>query len=420
MIFFFTKQTYTITDKVIGMTQPSVLQAPAIDTGCRIVAEEAIYISSNRQYLRLRDQFKQGKSPLRRVKKSLIKKIMTKEQAPVNLATNQSFKELLLALGPIHKSNGKVLFINGLSAGFGDSLMGMTAYRIFYKELSKCYPGLKIDFAQSRKDLMGSIYNHSDGINDRIQLPIKLEKFFEYDAYFDLSIFLKMSDFDNEHFVDAYLKIFMLNPNNYSNSVKRNKIRTSDTINKEVKGILNTINQKRKLLLFHPKASCAIRSIPKSYQSFFLDKIIKETDYTVVSLQENNYKDPRFVDLSSMCTSFDHLISFIQNVDVLACVDTCLYHIADCFNIPSIAIFSSIAPELRIKYYPTVKGMMLSKEKCQLGLHKSADPSLIIDFAKEWTNFNYNQFISELNLLYESPQHQLIYNDKGSPYEIFL
>jgi len=40
-------------------------------------------------------------------------------------------------------------------------------------------------------------------------------------------------------------------------------------------------------------------------------------------------------------------------------VDTSVCHIAAAFGVPTVALFTTIAPELRVKYYPGAAGILL-------------------------------------------------------------
>jgi ADP-heptose:LPS heptosyltransferase len=69
---------------------------------------------------------------------------------------------------------------------------------------------------------------------------------------------------------------------------------------------------------------------------------------------------PRHVDLSAISAcGFEQYCALVKNSAGLVTVDTSTYHVADAFSVPSVAIFLSINPDLRIRYYPTVEGILL-------------------------------------------------------------
>lgn len=80
-----------------------------------------------------------------------------------------------------------------------------------------------------------------------------------------------------------------------------------------------------------------------------------------------------FLDISRYSQSFDHFASIISRVDGIVTVDTVTYHLADAFDIPTVALFTTIDPNLRVRYYPCVVPIMLENTKGWLyGRHKQS------------------------------------------------
>ena len=69
------------------------------------------------------------------------------------------------------------------------------------------------------------------------------------------------------------------------------------------------------------------------------------------------------IDLSRQARSFAGLCDVISQADGILTADTCVYHIADCFSIPTIAWFTTYDPDVWARYYPTVTGILLGKDK---------------------------------------------------------
>ena len=116
-----------------------------------------------------------------------------------------------------------------------------------------------------------------------------------------------------------------------------------------------------------------------------------------------DYQNSRFLDVSQMSLCLDDFAGIISQVDGIITVDTCTYHLADAFNIPTVVLFSTIDPDLRSKYYPKVKAIMYeSKDGKLFGKHKASREES--QFAKEieylsklWDKINVDELLKELH-----------------------
>lgn len=102
----------------------------------------------------------------------------------------------------------------------------------------------------------------------------------------------------------------------------------------------------------------------------FPDKVTNISDFTSISLK--------------------HLIAMVNAVDAVVTPDTGIMHIAGALRKPCVGAFFSIAPELRVSYYPTVEGWLPEhfRETKYWGRHKTeGDQKLLEDdeeFMKAW------------------------------------
>lgn len=252
-----------------------------------------------------------------------------------------------------------------LSSALGDMIVAFSALRIFYNELLKHFKSVEIDILQEDSKNYMQILTQQEIVNKVIQLPITLDKLCKYDVYVDLDIIHydeAYKDIQNQPMIDMYLDNLGLDKLSIPDKDKRNKVKINPKVESKLKTTIDKLKRNdKKLLLFHPK-STPIRSIPKHVIPKFLDYIIANTDYIVVSVCKINYINERFVDLSALSIDFEHYAYIISCMDSIITVDTSTYHIADSFDIPTIVLFTSIKPEYRVKYYPHTKGIMLADE----------------------------------------------------------
>jgi len=89
-------------------------------------------------------------------------------------------------------------------------------------------------------------------------------------------------------------------------------------------------------------------------------RLVQATDMDVASVVPVPKMHERHVDLSGISgRSFQHYCTVVKNASAIVSVDTSIYHIGDCFSVPTVVIFSTVMPELRARYYPYVAGIPL-------------------------------------------------------------
>lgn len=268
--------------------------------------------------------------------------------------------------------------------GIGDSFIAMQAFSYWCAKIHAFLPGTKVSVSlfQLNPLKVKEVFKHDD-IKNTYVMPSNLMLLLNQDVFIDFGP-LNMGDkneakriqnwniqreYQTLNMFDFYLKAFSINPEEV-NPIHKRAIYSF----KEIKMI--DIPTERPVLLFHHKASDAIRSLEEDRAISIINEIIKKSDYFVVSAQSLDFKNERFLDISAQSTSLDDLATIISQVDAIVTVDTCVYHLADAFDVPTVVLFSTIDPEIRIKYYPFVKGIMYEDKQGKIfGKHAvSADP----------------------------------------------
>jgi hypothetical protein len=278
----------------------------------------------------------------------------------------------------------RVAIINGMSNAVGDYLIGMQAFLYWHEMISRKIKPCKLSasfYQISPHRLMNITQQWTDKIGQIYLLPSPLSTLMEHDAYIDLAGLVTLANFATSPMIDFFFSSLSIDPDTVPAEKKRNKY----IIPLENKRIINEIFQiirlrHKKILLFHPSATSELRSIniPKARE--IVRQILQKTDFFVVSAVGIDYQHKRFLDLSPHSATVDDFAAIISNVDNIITVDTATYHIADAFSIPTVALFTSIKPEYRIKYYPYCAGIMLEKEDGFIfGKHKLAKEKKLRD-----------------------------------------
>ncbi len=266
-----------------------------------------------------------------------------------------------------NKTNPRIAVLNGFGSGIGDTLVGITAFSSAYKLLRKSVrPGIEIIYSPEQHTKLTSIFQHTTLIDQFHIAPVTLKKLLEYDAIFDTGGMAHRPDFYNMPVVDFLLTLFGLNPDLVQNKNKRNSLmqfRSDDNLKIRIREI-RADNPGKKIILLHPKTSSIFKDIPDKYVIKILRKLQASGKYIIV-MDETipSTAGLPVIDLSRQAKSFAGLYSVISQVDGILTADTCIYHIADCFSIPTIAWFTMYDPDVWARYYPTVTGILLSKEK---------------------------------------------------------
>ncbi len=327
-------------------------------TTCELIPNQ-IYIASKWQIKKLLRQpdaaLEDGNIQLVNVKNELLNR-----KIPINIG----FGGLGDALDVLPRAGLKIGIINGMGRALGDNLVGMTALRVFRKRLEMAFP-LDIALYQFNPDRVSSI-NARCGTVDRVyQLPITLDHFLELDAYVDLSE--KFNSLNNMPLVDWFLSALSVDPASVSNDEKRNYFKIDKFKETDIDNIFVSIKEKQlPILLFHHRSNSKLRSMPDGIAADWIENILNTTKCTIVSAVELKLEHQNFIDLSKYSQSLDKFACIVKNCDAMISVDTLSFHLADAFDIPSVVLFATIEPEYRLKFYPNMRGILISDKNNQI------------------------------------------------------
>lgn len=277
-----------------------------------------------------------------------------------------------------------IAIINGMSLGTGDHIIGMAALENLYEKLTKRYAMVNIDLYQEISPDIVTLNKKYTCIRNWYFLPEPIINLLSYDFYIDLSQMCGRPGFDTMPMVDWYLDNIGLNHKEISDEKKRTNVKLNLKTAEKLEPLFWKLKGNDKFILFHHRASTKLRSIPDDIAKKLVNYIIENTDCTVVSLLPDFYiSHDRFLNLSGLSNDYDDYIYLVSQMDEIVCTDTSVYHIADSFDIPSRIIFTSINPELRIKYYPYTKAYRLNLERLN-GKHISESDFDEVMLRKLW------------------------------------
>jgi ADP-heptose:LPS heptosyltransferase len=204
-------------------------------------------------------------------------------------------------------------------------------------------------------------------------LPAPLESLKRYDAYIDLSAERVSTD---QHWLDVCFEGFGFDASRVPPELKRLWLPPiPTTVQEELAPLVAGVRTRgRRVVLFHPTASAAIRSCPAPVARRIVAELLDRTDWTIVTAAGMPL-EPRVVDWSRLSRTFDHFTYLISQVDCVVSVDTSTYHVADALRVPSVALFTTIRPEHRMGYSPISEGILLRESPNRLlGGGATTDP----------------------------------------------
>jgi len=293
------------------------------------------------------------------------------------LPKNITFKNIDEELGDLKQQQElKIAILNGMSNAIGDHLIGMNALNLLHEHLQRYYDkrNINITLFQLNPARLNPITDKWSFTSKTYILPTTLAALSTFDLFYDFGGLLALKGFQDLNMIDFFLNALSINAESVAAERKRIQFYPSEMGRDTSKMLMRQVRKKagkKPIMLFHNKSTSPIRSMDNKNAERIIRDIVKESDYFVISAIDTGFKCENFMNLHKFSREIDQFASIISLVDAIVTVDTCTYHFADSFNIPTIALFSSIAPELRCKYYPLVKGVLLCKKDSILyGNHK--------------------------------------------------
>jgi ADP-heptose:LPS heptosyltransferase len=317
------------------------------------------------------------------------------------------FQNLQEALEPYKgRPSVSLAVLNAMSNALGDHLIGMQAFDYWADKVRELLPGTTVDITlyQLNPYRVGPITKQWQAKFSKIfMLPNRLSRFMDHDGFVDLGTLLLREDFDTQPMIDFFYQAMSIDPDTVPVERKRIKYTLKDETVAKCKNILHNIRALgRPILMFHHTSTSPIRGMSHARARQFITEIIKKTDYFVVSACGLEHHDKRFMNLANYSETFDDFCTFISMMDAIITVDTSTYHVSDAFDVPTVALFTTINPDFRTRYYPYVESIMLEEKDGQLyGRHKASEneeaKSKEIEYVEEkWANLDVEDVLSAL------------------------
>lgn len=255
-----------------------------------------------------------------------------------------------------------ILIINGFVSGIGDNLIGLRALEIFHDKYKDKFNSIRYEIYNENWMRVKDTIVRYGLVSNILDFPQPASSLAMYDAMIDLDNVHMWQEFATMPMIDCFLLILGIDPS----SVDRKDKKLSIPINKfyldDLAPVFDGIRFKnnKPLLLFQYESSAKIRGITdKSIVSSIIKKLINSSDFNIVILSDLDISSYKLYKMKPFSKTLDHYFTIIKNVDYVLTTDTSAYHIADAFNKPTVALFTSINPKLRTSYYDYVTPIYL-------------------------------------------------------------
>lgn len=259
----------------------------------------------------------------------------------------------------------KINIINGMGVTLGDSIIGINALDCI-KRINKnihitlirpatCHPYVE------------EIYSIANRFIDSLEyMPYKVNNLKSNAVNIDIGNQLYWDDFNTLEMHDFFLKNLGIDYTRIPDEWKCNHWLTQSLPKKK--------SDNYPYVLFCPKASTSLRSIPERYHYKIIDYLISVYNLPVYGFSSINHSG--YEDISRTCTNTTDFIRIISHATHVYTCDSSALHISAGYNIPTTCIFTAINPRLRSKYYKNCTSIYIGDQFTE-NLHESEDPKII-------------------------------------------
>jgi hypothetical protein len=256
-----------------------------------------------------------------------------------------------------------VHLINAFGVTLGDSIVGLTALCA----LKRQHPHLTFTIYRPARvpRYVQRLYElASPAFGEIVYLPVRYASLRADALKIDIGNHLFWPRFATIPMIDFFLRALGLNPEDIAAHDKRNRWMMDLP--------LPHAPAAREYTLLCPTASTPVRSIPESARARIVDRMWKAFGVPVYGFGPVDH--PQYQDISMQSRDTDAFLAWIRHARYVVTSDTAALHIAAGFDVPTTAIFTTIASDLRARDYTNCVPIELDLPHLQ-GVHASARES---------------------------------------------
>ncbi|WP_321862489.1 ADP-heptose--LPS heptosyltransferase [Burkholderia cenocepacia] len=255
--------------------------------------------------------------------------------------------------------------INGMGVTLGDSVIGLTALAA----LRAAHAGLRFTLHRPARAprYVDALYAlAADVVAPSRALPCPAEALPADARCIDVGNHLYWPAFARLPMIDFFLDALGVDPAAVSAAAKRNRWLARLSLP------ALPAEWQRPYVLFCPNASTAVRSVPPALRVAFVERLAQRYGLPVVGF--GPIAHPAYIDVSRDAADTARFIAWVKGASLLFAPDTAAVHLADGFDVPTLACFTTIGPALRVRDYPHCVPVTLDVPAELHGLHRSERP----------------------------------------------
>ncbi|KAG8151418.1 ADP-heptose--LPS heptosyltransferase [Burkholderia catarinensis] len=256
--------------------------------------------------------------------------------------------------------------INGMGVTLGDSVIGLTALAA----LRDAHPHLRFTLYRPARAprYVDALYAlAAEVVAPSRTLPCPAEVLPADAPCIDVGNHLYWPAFARLPMIDFFLDALGVEPASVPASAKRNRWLARLPLP------ALPSEWRRPYVLFCPNASTAVRSVPPALHATFVEQLAQRYGLPVAGF--GPVAHPAYVDVSAdAANDTARFIAWVKGASVLFAPDTAALHLADGFDVPTLACFTTIGPALRVRDYPHCVPVELDVPPELHGLHRSERP----------------------------------------------
>jgi ADP-heptose:LPS heptosyltransferase len=266
----------------------------------------------------------------------------------------------------------RLLIMHGTGSGYGDILSGvyaMDALKALFKKHGKT---LQIT-ALCREIAMDHYFDVCrirDSFDEVIPFAVKLQDLTRYHWIISTESLLSEKEFNEMNFYDYWVQRFGMNPDDVD---KRTSIAPSPKVMEAVKKQCEALKQElgegdpfciynvfaSRLRCIAPRARTRLlEALAEKYRILLISNSTDADEMKVWMEGVSEEVKARVTDLSYISgKGWDYATGILRYMaDLVVTPDTGILHLAGILNIPTVGIFFTIEPDLRIRYFPRCEG----------------------------------------------------------------
>ena len=295
----------------------------------------------------------------------------------------------------------RILINNGFGTNLGDTVVGLTAFRVAISLLKEQLPELSVDVLTGWIPLDGvtHLLRQQEGIEQILTQGPSMQAMARYHGFFDFANLITLPRYGKIPPVDWYLWWLGLDPAAVTEAEKRNRIALEPADSDAIAASLSAYSGPK--ILINAKASASLRRMPEFVlQSLSRATLAANPRAWVIFDQPVDFQHPRAIHLSAIVSSPQRLAALIAQVDGVITPDTFLQHVADAAGTPTCTINTSIPADF-FRYYPTVETLVLPGAETLRGWGMtkiSADEweRLAPDYVQAWSQLDSSSVLAAL------------------------